>query len=557
MKNSLKTLTNIIIELIKKYKGDWKENNPSSPNYIKNKPFYSIKEIKTVVNVKKTDIPEDEPLFNFKYFDIVEDNVYTIIFNGETYECKPRIWYYDTGLEYIMGNFALDDYGADTGEPFLIRGFKEGDYSDALIYFPSEEPITEVELEIMGEVETIQKIDDKFLPQGIGKKGDGKNSEIFNDYSLNYASGGYSHVEGYGNKVWGDYSHIEGSANNCSSDCSHMEGYAGSCYGDYSHVEGAYCYAGYPYCHAEGYDTSASAEASHSEGYRTQANGNYSHAEGYRSNARGKSSHSEGSDTNAFGDCSHAEGNSLNNTNSINITKNSTISDIYNKWSSYKFSLAKGLCSHVEGYNCMALNSYSHAEGQCTVAGGNNSHTEGYNTHAIGNYAHAEGYSNNTSNYLGYSITDFLNKWSTSPFALAYGRASHVEGDSCLAMKECSHGEGYRTQAIGDYSHAEGNNTVAGSECQHVEGKYNKKDNDNKYVHIIGNGTDVTDELRSNAHTLDWNGNAWYQGNVFVGGTEKEDAEKLLSTADIYFDENGYLVVTVRGMTKRFQPVDM
>ena len=224
MKNSLKTFTNIIIELIKKYKGDWKENNPSSPNYIKNKPFYSIKEIKTLVNVKKTDISEDEPLFEFKYFDVVEDSVYTIIFNGESYECKPRIWYYDEGLEYMMGNFALDDGGADTGEPFLILGSKEGDNSSATIVFPSDEPITEVELEIMGEVETIQKIDDKFLPTLCGKKGGGKNSEIFNDYSSNIASGIYSHAEGNETTASGYASHAEGGGTTASGECSHAEG---------------------------------------------------------------------------------------------------------------------------------------------------------------------------------------------------------------------------------------------------------------------------------------------------------------------------------------------
>lgn len=32
------------------------------------------------------------------------------------------------------------------------------------------------------------------------------------------------------------------------------------------------------------------------------------------------------------------------------------------------------------------------------------------------------------------------------------------------------------------------------------------------YAHIVGNGT--SDTARSNAHTLDWNGNAWYAGSV-------------------------------------------
>jgi hypothetical protein len=46
----------------------------------------------------------------------------------------------------------------------------------------------------------------------------------------------------------------------------------------------------------------------------------------------------------------------------------------------------------------------------------------------------------------------------------------------------------------------------------------------------MGNGT--SDTARSNAHTLDWDGNAWYQGDVYVGGTSQDDGEKLLKESD-------------------------
>ena len=64
----------------------------------------------------------------------------------------------------------------------------------------------------------------------------------------------------------------------------------------------------------------------------------------------------------------------------------------------------------------------------------------------------------------------------------------------------------------GDYSVAEGMGTIASSEYQHVQGKYNIEDSSNTYAHIVGNGTKIT--ARSNAHTLDWSGNAWYAGSV-------------------------------------------
>jgi hypothetical protein len=58
-----------------------------------------------------------------------------------------------------------------------------------------------------------------------------------------------------------------------------------------------------------------------------------------------------------------------------------------------------------------------------------------------------------------------------------------------------------------------------------------------QYLNIIGNGT--SDSARSNAHTLDWSGNAWYQGDVYVGstsGTNKDSGSKKLATEE-YVDE--------------------
>ena len=71
------------------------------------------------------------------------------------------------------------------------------------------------------------------------------------------------------------------------------------------------------------------------------------------------------------------------------------------------------------------------------------------------------------------------------------------------------------TIARGDDTHAEGMNTVANGRYQHVQGKYNIADTTS--LDIIGNGT--TNDNRSNAYTLDTNGNAWYSGDVYVGST--------------------------------------
>lgn len=51
------------------------------------------------------------------------------------------------------------------------------------------------------------------------------------------------------------------------------------------------------------------------------------------------------------------------------------------------------------------------------------------------------------------------------------------------------------------------------------------------FLHSIGNGT--SDTARSNAHTLDWDGNAWYAGTVYVGGTSQDDASEVALKSDL------------------------
>lgn len=84
--------------------------------------------------------------------------------------------------------------------------------------------------------------------------------------------------------------------------------------------------------------------------------------------------------------------------------------------------------------------------------------------------------------------------------------------------------------ASGDYSHAEGRDTIAAGVNSHVQGAYNLKDNGNRYAHIVGNGNHGN---RSNAHTLDWNGNAWFQGEVYVGGSSQDDADRLVKFSEL------------------------
>lgn len=203
----------------------------------------------------------------------------------------------------------------------------------------------------------------------------------------------------------------------------------------------------------------------------------------------GTYSHTEGYDNTASGEASHAEG---------------------------KITTASAKYSHTEGWGTTASGTYSHAEGVGTKASGTSSHAEGSSTKASGGYSHAEGSDTTAS-----------------------GAYSHAEGASTKASGLEAHAEGYNTVASGNFTHTEGYCTNARRRSQHAQGEFNILDTKGSatvrgiYAHIIGNGT--SDDARSNAHTLDWDGNAWYSGDVYVGsasGTNKDDGSKKLATEE-------------------------
>ena len=155
--------------------------------------------------------------------------------------------------------------------------------------------------------------------------------------------------------------------------------------------------------------------------------------------------------------------------------------------------------------NNVASNRSSHSEGIYTKASGLASHAEGNDTEASGDDSHAEGFESK-----------------------AIGKNSHAEGDNTIASGLNSHTEGYATKAS--------------SKDQHVQGICNKEDTENKYAHIVGNGTSASN--RSNAHTLDWDGNAWYQGTIKVGGTGYDDTAASTIATQSYVDTHIRKTVT-------------
>lgn len=175
---------------------------------------------------------------------------------------------------------------------------------------------------------------------------------------------------------------------------------------------------------------------------------------------------------------------------------------------------ATGENSHAEGGQCKALGDNSHAEGTQCEALGDSSHAEGIQTKASGLWSHAEG-----------SQTR------------ANGPASHAEGTNSWATGPSSHAEGYGTEAAGEY--------------QHVQGKHNVIDEANKFADIVGNGADILN--KSNAYALDWDGNLYLKGGVYVncnadstGGTKLSlDVDSIMNAIKDQLYEKVYPVGSV------------
>lgn len=125
------------------------------------------------------------------------------------------------------------------------------------------------------------------------------------------------------------------------------------------------------------------------------------------------------------------------------------------------------------------------------------------------------GGSNGTHYIRLYEISVKPNKMMLQDMNILNNFSIGIRSNERNSVGKCSFTSGLFNKARGFCSAALGENTLALYDHQCVIGKNNTTNND--YAYIIGNG--ISDSDRSNAHTVDWQGNAWYSGNVSIDGT--------------------------------------
>lgn len=428
------------------------------------------------------------------------------------------------------------------------------------------------------------------------------------------ASGGCSYAEGKNTTASGWSSHAEGEETKAKGQTSHAEGDNSIAEGISSHAEGSYAVASGITSHAEGEGTKAYGKSSHAEGSFTTASSNYQHVQGKyniedKSNkyahivGNGKSgmersnAHTLDWKGNAWF-AGRVEGTNLPYVVSSKVLTTVPASDIKlnDEITVNNISINKDRKYYIEFLGSKNL---------CNVV---ISEIGNQFTCVIGNYG-IQGMIFSSNLMLGVykmsaddtaidTFTDLViyeeeikcldNKYlendlrvqnsislgrvgniGTESSAIgmdvrATGMASHAEGYGAIASGNFSHAEGSFTEALNEDSHAEGYSTIAASMYQHVQGKNNIEDNLGKYAHIVGNGEDFNN--RSNAHTLDWQGNGWYAGKLSQEGTPTEDKdlvtkkyadaslENKVDKSQLSFNSDGELVVTIDGISKTFVP---
>ena len=417
----------------------------------------------------------------------------------------------------------------------------------------------------------------------------------------NLAEGQSSHAEGCGTKALGVGSHAEGGADSISTFT--------IAEGNYSHAEGEGTTAKEFGSHSEGCYTVAEGRGSHSEGDQTKAKGNYSHTEGSNTIAYGFSSHAEGSNTIAHGADSHAEGYGQQTSYRVNADANATTYSFASSsttwltpsnresYAYYNDKLEKIKSFNVAQQSFTVENSLSENElvdeviptVEAGIAFGDNSHSDrggiaiGENSFASGkgsianekdstifgtyNIIPEETYNINivkeTKLYysdakVGYIIESYEYDPQEGNFIIT-GLGSAVTYNNTEIGKtyiQYNFSSSYFTDENGiirtsnlikitnkSSSFALLNDTYCEIDYDLYKAGSTKNVVKGKYALTVGNGNSHL--KRSNAYTLDWNGNGWYSGSVEVDHIIlRSSTENSTKKFKITVDDNGILSTT-------------
>lgn len=216
---------------------------------------------------------------------------------------------------------------------------------------------------------------------------------------------------------------------------------------------------------------------------------------------------------------------------------------------------ASGNQSFAGGLSARATAEESFAFGKDVVAGGGYSEAHGYKQKAV---SKSELDENGTldGNANGYITKDIKVKWADVKVDaesingsyqagegaatygakhVVFGARSEAHGNQNLVTGRDAEAHNSNNEVYGNYAHAEGRGNQCWGNAQSVLGKYcdPKREegvgDNSPYLEIVGNGSSASS--RSNARTLDKQGNERLAGEVYPNGGTKSYSELIAEAA--------------------------
>ena len=161
----IKTFYNALLQRLKKYRGNWEQNDPTADDYIKNRPFYTGDPVETVLVEEITALfTEHNGVYRTEspsIFVATVGETYKISWDSTVYKCTCV----DSSGATIIGNLSIMDAGSDTGEPFLILV----DNGIRILIYTLDTSASHT-FSISGIIPEVVKIDAKYLPQNLATK---------------------------------------------------------------------------------------------------------------------------------------------------------------------------------------------------------------------------------------------------------------------------------------------------------------------------------------------------------------------------------------------------
>lgn len=525
MQNYMKTIASVLKawtkKEIKENAANWDQNDPNGAGYIKNRTHWEVLEKKIWVdNLTSQEYDKGNiPKCNF-----VPGNSYNVIFNDVLYE--NLVCYFDDGWNIVAS--------PDNGYPFYI----DDDGGDAFYISSDIVPFTVTVYEC---VNTIHKLDPKYLPDDIGGRPDwSENDENAPGYIANrthYVGPIGTIIEA---EAWPTFHYPD--------------------YGD-PYTDRIYC----PLIKGKKYIINAGPVTLYSNAiyddedgpwsqlFRTaeDADNNMNAIGSFHSSWEDEASVSFWIDSGATDIVSQLQGaqHKVTVSREDHIIKQLDEEFLPDSVRRATTEVDKKLNSkNPEGTGYIAMNDYYESSGigdYSSIFGADNVATK-RSQHVVGEYSKtdpttyavkiSEVVERTFNYYYSAMVADaytfdphtgyftLINPTRTTFGSIANRSNVYFIGNSSASTLALFY-------KVDDYSRAKGTDIYYN--IQELNKEKTPKDERGEYVHVVGNG--VAYNARSNAHTLDWEGNAWYQGDVYVGstsGTDRDEGSKKLATEE-------------------------